>query len=74
MADLIARLTNPEFRAGDFLMPWGMIISVLGFLVAWVIVTILEQTGLTRQIWNLPLFFVALAVLSGCLLGLLLAP
>ncbi|GAB4175333.1 MAG: hypothetical protein Fur0032_15090 [Terrimicrobiaceae bacterium] len=74
MADWMARLTNPEFRAGDFLMPWGMVISVLGFLGAWAVVSLMESTGLTRQVWNLPLFFVALSVLLGCVIGLLLAP
>lgn len=67
-------LRLPEFRFGDFLLPWGMVISSLGFLVAWVAVSLLEKAGLTRHIWHLPLFFAALAVLTGAVLGLLAAP
>ena len=33
-----------------------------------------ERLGLTRHIWHLPLFFVALAVLFGATLGLALSP
>lgn len=65
---------TPEFRVGDFLMPWGMVISSLGFLTAWIVVLELERRALTRQIWHVPLFFVALAVFLGCLFGVLLAP
>lgn len=65
---------TPEFHIGDFLMPWGMVISALGFLVAWIFVLELERRTLTRHIWHLPLFFVALAVLFGCLFGIVCAP
>lgn len=51
-----------------------MIISALGFLLAFFVVQLLERLGLTRGIWHLPLFFVALSVLFGCLLGLIFAP
>jgi len=68
------RLTNAEFRFGDFLVPWGMVIGALGFLAAWVIVIILERIGWTRFIWHLPLFFVALAIFLGCIFGLVLSP
>jgi len=67
-------LRVPEFRFGDFLVPWGMVISVLGFLLAWVTVMVLERVGWTRGIWHLPLFFVALCVVFGCSLGLIFAP
>lgn len=67
-------LRLPEFRFGDFLVPWGMVIGSIGFLIAWVALMILERTGLTRHIWHLPLFFTALAVLTGAVLGLLAAP
>lgn len=67
-------LRLPEFRFGDFLVPWGMVISALGFLLAWVTVMGLERVGLTRSIWHLPLFFVALCVVFGCSLGLIFAP
>lgn len=65
---------TPEFPIGDFLMPWGMIISTMGFLAAWVVLLELERRAWTRHIWHVPLFFVALAVLFGCLLGGLFAP
>ncbi len=67
-------LRNSELQIGDFLIPWGMMIGALGFLMAWVVMLILERTGLTRKVWHIPLFFVALAVLFGCVMGLILAP
>jgi ribose/xylose/arabinose/galactoside ABC-type transport system permease subunit len=63
-----------EIVLGDFMLPWGMVIGALGFFAAWLIVGALEQLRLTRHIWNLPLFFIALAVLCGCTLGLIFAP
>jgi ribose/xylose/arabinose/galactoside ABC-type transport system permease subunit len=67
-------LRVPEIVLGDFMLPWGMVIGALGFFAAWLLVGILEQLRLTRHIWNLPLFFIALAVLCGCTLGLIFAP
>ncbi|HEY5778157.1 MAG TPA: DUF1656 domain-containing protein [Terrimicrobiaceae bacterium] len=67
-------LKTPELRFGDFLVPWGMVIGVLGFLGAWVAVSIMERFGWTRGIWHLPLFFVALAVFLGCVIGLIFTP
>ncbi|MGA0849134.1 MAG: DUF1656 domain-containing protein [Chthoniobacterales bacterium] len=67
-------LRVPEIVLGDFMLPWGMVIGALGFFAAWLIVGLLEQLRLTRHIWNLPLFFIALAVLCGCTLGLIFAP
>jgi hypothetical protein len=67
-------LRVPEVVLGDFMLPWGMIIGALGFFAAWLMIGVLEQFRLTRHIWNLPLFFVALAVLCGSVLGLLFAP
>jgi len=67
-------LRTPEFQIGDFLVPWGMVISVIGFLAAWLVVLELERRTWTRRIWHVPLFFVALAVLLGCALGLAFAP
>lgn len=74
MPFFLDRLTNAEFRFGDFLVPWGMVIGALGFLAAWVIVIILERLGWTRFIWHLPLFFVALAIFLGCIFGLVFSP
>ncbi len=67
-------LRVPEIVIGDFMLPWGMVIGALGFFAAWLLVGLLEQLRLTRYIWNLPLFFIALAVLCGCTLGLIFAP
>ena len=67
-------LRVPEVVLGDFMLPWGMIIGAMGFFAAWLMVGVLEQFRLTRHIWTLPLFFIALAVLCGSVLGLLFAP
>ena len=67
-------LRVPEIVLGDFMLPWGMVIGALGFFAAWLIVGLLEQLRLTRHVWNLPLFFIALAVLCGSVLGLVFAP
>ncbi len=32
------QLHLPELHFGDFLVPWGMVIGALGFLVAWGVV------------------------------------
>ncbi len=74
MRDLLTYLTSPEFRFGDFLVPWGMVISTLGFLGAWGVSALMERMGWSRLVWNFPLFFVALAIAFGCLTGLILAP
>lgn len=67
-------LRVPEIVFGDFMVPWGMVMAAGGYLLAWLAVIGLERFRLTRFIWNLPLFFVALAVLFGCVLGLVFAP
>lgn len=72
--DLLSRLTTAELHFGDFLMPWGMVIGSLGFLLAWIVLVIMERKGWSRLVWNLPLFFVALTVLFGCVIGLILSP
>ena len=72
--EIITLLRTPEFRFGDFLVPWGMVIGVLGFLGAWIAIAVMERLGWTRGIWHLPLFFVALAVFLGSVIGLILAP
>lgn len=66
--------TKPEILAGDFLLPWGMVIGVLGFLSAWLVVNVMERMTWTRHVWHLPLFFVALAIFFGSVIGLILAP
>ncbi|MBV8377532.1 MAG: DUF1656 domain-containing protein [Verrucomicrobia bacterium] len=67
-------LNRPEFRFLDLLFPWIAIIGLSGFLAAWLVVAIMERTGLARYVWHLPLFFVALVVLFSSLIGMLLLP
>jgi hypothetical protein len=51
-----------------------MAVIVLGFLCAWTVNNLFEHFGLTRHVWHLPLFFAALVVLFGSLIGLFFAP
>lgn len=67
-------LNRAEFRFGEVLVPWVLLIGVLGFLSAWLVVAIMERTGLSRCVWHLPLFFVALVVLFSSLIGLVVSP
>lgn len=71
---MLSLLKTAEIAIGEFLLPWGMVISALGFVAAWIIIFILERLRLTRFLWNLPLFFIALSVLLGSVFGILLAP
>jgi hypothetical protein len=71
---LVAQLNRPEFGILDLLFPWIAAIGLAGFIAAWIVVTIMEFTGLTRRVWHLPLFFVALTVLFSCAIGTLLLP
>jgi hypothetical protein len=72
--DIINYLRNGEQPIYDFNIPWLMAIVVLGFLSAWLVTNLLENLGVTRHVWHLPLFFAALAVLFGSLIGLFFAP
>ncbi|HEX3446548.1 MAG TPA: DUF1656 domain-containing protein [Chthoniobacterales bacterium] len=67
-------LNRAEFRFAEVLVPWIVIVGVLGFLAAWLVVMIMERTGLSRYVWHLPLFFVALAILFSSLIGLVISP
>jgi hypothetical protein len=72
--DIINYLRNGEQQIYDFNTPWSMAIVVLVFLAAWLVTNVLENLGVTRHVWHLPLFFAALAVLFGSLIGLFFAP
>jgi hypothetical protein len=72
--DIINYLRNGEQPIYDFNTPWSMAIVVLGFLSAWLVTNVLENLGISRHVWHLPLFFAALAVLFGSLIGLFFAP
>jgi Protein of unknown function (DUF1656) len=67
-------LSRPELRFSEVLVPWIMIVGALGFLVAWVVVAIMEHTGLSRCVWHLPLFFVGLVILLSSLIGMMCSP
>jgi len=65
---------NAEIRFVDLLIPWVLVIWTVGFLLAWLVVAILDYAGLSRYIWHLPLFFVALVVLFASLTGIVFRP
>jgi tryptophan-rich sensory protein len=67
-------LKRPEFLFGEALFPWIVLIGLLGFLAAWLVVAVMERTGLSRYVWHLPLFFLALVVLFSSIFGKLLFP
>ena len=65
---------QPEVYVAGLLVPWIMFVGALGFLAAWFVMAILERTGLSRHLWHLPLFFVALLVLFSSLIGAVFFP
>src|ERR1051325_4369915 len=67
-------MNQAEIELGDLLIPWILVISTIGFLLAWLVMAILEYTGLSRFVWHLPLFFIALVVLFASLIGILFRP
>jgi Protein of unknown function (DUF1656) len=67
-------LNRPEFRLGEVLVPWSVIIGTLGFFTAWLVVGLMEYTGLSRYVWHLPLFFIGLVVLFSSLIGMAISP
>ena len=71
---LTGEWNRPEFGFLDLLFPWIAAIGLLGFLVAWLVVAVMERTGLSRYVWHLPLFFVALVILFGSLIGMEVFP
>jgi Protein of unknown function (DUF1656) len=71
---LTAGLNRPEFGFLDLLFPWIAAIGLSGFLVAWLVVALMERMGLSRYVWHLPLFFVALVILFGSLIGMEVFP
>lgn len=71
---LAVELNRPEIRFLDLLFPWIAMIGLSGFLAAWLVVAIMEHTGLSNHVWHLPLFFLALVVLFSSVIGILLLP
>ena len=74
VSSLTGALNRPELRFSEVLVPWIMIVGALGFLVAWLVVAIMEHTGLSRYVWHLPLFFVGLVILISSLIGMMCSP
>ena len=54
---------HPEFNFLGFLVPLNLVAGVLGFLIAWLTLALLERLRFTRYLGNVSLFFIALAVL-----------
>jgi hypothetical protein len=54
---------HPEFNILGFLVPLNLVAGVVGFVIAWLIVAILESFRLTRYLGNISLFFIALSLL-----------
>ena len=71
---LLAELNRPEFRLVDLLFPWIGVIGLLGFLAALLVVAVMEYAGLSRYVWHLPLFFIALVILLGSLIAMEIFP
>ena len=67
-------LNRPEMKLGEVLIPWIVVIGTFGFLAAWLVVAIMERTGLSRYVWHLPLFFLALVVLLSSVMGMFFQP
>ena len=67
-------LSRPELKVTEVLVPWIAVICVLGFLAAWLVIAIMERTGLSRYVWHLPLFFLALVVLFSSVIGMVFQP
>ena len=67
-------LNRPEIKFTELLIPWIVVIALLGFLAAWFVVAIIERTGWSRYIWHLPLFFLALVVLFTSVIGMVFLP
>jgi Protein of unknown function (DUF1656) len=67
-------LNRPELQLGEVLIPWVVVVGTFGFLAAWLVVAIMERTGLSRYVWHLPLFFLALVVLLSSVIGVFFQP
>jgi hypothetical protein len=43
-------LNRPELMFSEVLVPWIMIVGALGFVMAWLVVAIMEHTGVSRYV------------------------
>jgi Protein of unknown function (DUF1656) len=67
-------LKNAAIDVLGMFIPWWLVVGALAYLAAWIVVMVLERLHVTRHIWHLPLFFLALIVLFFSVIGLILAP
>jgi hypothetical protein len=65
---------NADIDVLGLFVPWWLVIGVIAYLAAWFVVRVLEHLQLTRHIWHLPLFFLALVMVIYSAVGLVLAP
>jgi hypothetical protein len=65
---------NAEIQFLGVYLPWWLAIGVAAYIAAWICVRVLEMLHLTRHIWHLPLFFLALVIVFYSAIGLALAP
>jgi Co/Zn/Cd efflux system component len=62
MLAIFMNVLHPEFNVLDFLVPY-LVAGILGLVMAWLIVALLERLRLARHVGNVSLFFIALAAL-----------
>jgi hypothetical protein len=65
---------NAEIDFFGLFVPWWMGVGIVAYLAAWFVVRVLEHVQLTRFIWHLPLFFLALVLVFYSVIGLAFAP
>ncbi len=65
---------NAEIEILGAYLPWWVVIGVIAYAAAWLTVRGMEHFRLTRFVWHLPLFFLALVVIFYSAFGLALAP
>jgi len=74
LMSVLDALNRPEVTFVDLLFPWIFMICLLGFLGAWLAIALMEHLGLSRYVWHLPLFFIALVVLFSSIIGFFCFP
>ena len=63
-----------EFNIGGVYFPPLLIAALLGAVLAWVSVRLLNRYRLSRFMFYPPLIFVAIAIIYTCLIGTFLIP
>jgi uncharacterized protein DUF1656 len=60
-----------EISMGGVLIPRILLCGISGFMLAYLIITILRHSGWSRFVWHLPIFFMALWAIFTFLLEIL---